>query len=186
MRGLPVSLEHDRDAARVFSWGQVGFFGRRIVEMRLLIAAASLLLLGSAHAQTSYSPQDLTGMWFIQVFGYPAPDAGPSDTKDKVADGSITFSKVSEGDYDCTFNITFNFDQSKRYGSAGGWAVETCRATVTDGTITVQSTIVRASSPEYRPDNFQLKIDSGERMTGTMIGESDGRGGPFLVIFRRR
>jgi hypothetical protein len=156
--------------------------------MRLLLAAAaSMLLLGNASAQAPYSPQDLMGMWFIQVFGYPAPEPESSNTRDKVADGSITFSKVGEDDYDCTFNITFNFDQSKRYGSAGGWAVQTCRATVTDdGTVTVRSTIVRANAPGYRPDNFELKIVTGERMTGTMIGESDGRGGPFLVIFRRR
>jgi hypothetical protein len=156
--------------------------------MRLVMAAAaSLLLLGSANAQTPFSPQDLTGSWFIQIFGHPESDPDASGTQDKVADGSITFSKLGEGDYDCTFNITFNFDQSRRYGTPGaGWAVETCQATVTDGNINIQSTIVRATSPEYRPDNFQLKIESGERMTGTMIGESDGRGDPLLVIFRRR
>jgi hypothetical protein len=154
--------------------------------MRVLVAlVASLFLLGNANAQMQYSPQDLTGMWFIQVFGYPEAVPGTT-TQDKVADGSITFSKVSEGDYDCSFNITFNFDQSKRYGTAGGWAVELCRAMVDNGTVTIQSTIVRGSTPDYRPDNFQLKIESGERMTGTMIGEVDGRGSPFLVIFRRR
>ena len=153
--------------------------------MRVLIAlVAPLFLLGNANAQMQYSPQDLTGAWFIQVLGYP--DAEPGATsQDKVADGSITFSKVSEGDYDCSFNITFNFDQTKRYGSAGGWAVELCRAMVSDGNVTVQSTLVRASVPGYRPDNFQLKIDSGERMSGTIVGERDGRGRPFLVILKR-
>jgi hypothetical protein len=153
--------------------------------MRTLAAlVASLFLSGNATAQTQYSPQDLTGMWFIQVFGYPQAELG-SATQDKVADGSITFSKVSEGDYDCSFNITFNFDQSKRYGSAGGWAVELCQATVNDGSVTIQSSLVRANAPGYRPDNFQLKIDSGERLSGTLVGESDGRGSPFLVIFKR-
>lgn len=151
----------------------------------LVVLVASLFLLGNANAQTSYSPQDLTGMWFIQVFGYPEREFD-SSTQDKVADGSITFSKVSEGDYDCSFNITFNFDQSKRYGSAGGWAVQLCRAIVNGDSITIQSTLVRANAPGYRPDSFQLRIDSGERMSGTIVGESDGRGSPFLVIFRRR
>jgi hypothetical protein len=155
--------------------------------MRMPIAiVASLLLLGGANAQTPYSPQDLTGMWFIQVFGYPEADASVSTTQEKVADGSITFSKVSEGDYDCEFNITFNFDRSKKYGTAGGWAVELCRALVSNGSISVQSTLVRADAPGYRPDNFELKIESGERMTGALVGESDGRGSPFRVVFRRR
>jgi hypothetical protein len=155
--------------------------------VRLMAAlAASLLLWGSAGAQAPDSPQDLTGMWFIQIFGHPAPGPEPAGTRDKVADGSITFAKVSEGDYDCSFNISFNFDQAKNYGSAGGWAVETCRATVSEGKLTIQSQTVRASTPGYRPDNFHLSIASGERMTGTMPGEADGRGQPFLVIFRRR
>jgi hypothetical protein len=156
--------------------------------MRLLLAAAaSMLLLGSTNAQAPSSEQDLTGMWFIHVFGYAAPEREPANARDKVADGSIAFVKVGDGDYDCTLNITFNFDPSRRYGVADGWAVQSCRATVTDdGTVTLQSTVVRANSPGYRPDNFQLKVVSGERMTGTMVGESDGRGGPLLVIFRRR
>jgi hypothetical protein len=156
--------------------------------MRVIAAVAAILLLwGSAKAEAPVPPTDLTGMWFIQIFGEAAPDAqSSSTTKDKVADGAITFAKVGEGDYDCSFNISFNFDQAKNYGSGGGWAVETCQATVRDGKLTVQSTVVRASSPQYRPDNFELKLQSPERMSGTLVGETDGRGGPFLVIFRRR
>jgi hypothetical protein len=156
--------------------------------MRLLIALmASLLLLASSNAQRPYySPQDLTGTWFIQIFGYPAGESY-STSQDKVADGFITFYKVSEGDYDCDFNIAFNFDTSKTYGTAGAaWAVESCRAMVTGDSISIQSSVLRASDPGYRPDNFQLRIDAGERMTGSMVGETDGRGGPFLVIVRRR
>jgi hypothetical protein len=155
--------------------------------MRLLIALlASLLLLGSSRAQTPYySPQDLTGSWFIQIFGYPTGEY--SATQDKVADGSITFYKVSEGDYDCDFNIAFNFESSRIYGTAGaGWAVQSCRALVTGDIISIQSRVLRASSPGYRADNFHLRIEGGDRMTGSMPGESDGRGSPFLVIFRRR
>src|SRR5262245_51816326 len=139
--------------------------------MRLLIAVmASLLLLGSSSAQTPYysQQQDLTGSWFIQIFGYAAGESY-STTQDKVADGSITFYKVNEGDYDCDFNIAFNFDASKTYGTAGaGWAVESCRAMVTGDSISIQSSVLRASDPGYRADNFQLRIEPGERMTGSM------------------
>jgi hypothetical protein len=155
--------------------------------MRLVIALmASLLLFGSSSAQAPYySQQDLTGSWFIQIFGYPAGEY--STTQDKVADGFITFYKVSEGDYDCDFNIAFNFDAAKTYGTAGtGWAVESCRALVTGDSISIQSTVLRASDPGYRPDNFLLRLEPGERMTGSMVGDSDGRGGPFMVILRRR
>jgi hypothetical protein len=156
--------------------------------MRLPIAlVASLLLSGSASAQAPYAQQDLTGSWFIQVLGYPGAETYSSSSRDKVADGSITFSKVSEGDYDCEFNIAFNFDPSKTYGTAGtGWAVQSCRALVTGNTVSIQSRLIRANEPGYRPDNFQLRIEPGERMLGEMVGESDGRGGPFMVIVKRR
>jgi hypothetical protein len=155
--------------------------------MRLPTAlVASLLLLGSAAAQAPHPAQDLTGSWFIQVFGYPGPESY-SSSQDKVADGTITFSRVSEGDYDCEFSIAFNFDVSKTYGTAGtGWAVQSCRAMVTGDGVAIQSRIIRANDPGYRPDNFQLRIESGERLLGQMIGEYDGRGTPFMVILKRR
>jgi hypothetical protein len=157
--------------------------------MRIIAAVVGASLLwGSANAQAPEPPQDLTGNWFIQIFGDAAPDApsSPITTKDKVADGAIAFAMVGEGDYDCSFNISFNFDPAKNYGSGGGWAVETCQATLRDGKLTVRSTVVRASSPQYRPDNFELKLQSAERMSGTLVGETDGRGGPFVVILKRR
>jgi hypothetical protein len=94
---------------------------------------------------------------------------------------------VNEGDYDCDFNIAFNFEASKNYGTAGtGWAVESCRAMVTGDSISVQSTILRASDANYRPDHFQLRLEPGDRMTGSLVGDYDGRGAPFLVVLRRR
>lgn len=123
-----------------------------------LLIAAMLAVMPTARADLEAGSADISGNWTFKSYTYDACEFG----------GVVSLIPTEEdGTYTCELT-------ARQFCPNIEWVVrQSCVAKRTDDRLVIQSQIEEfVSGPatvSYWPDNFILKIHSGNRMTGTLI-----------------
>ncbi len=117
-------------------------------------AFLALALMGALAAIAATPREQLAGNWSFRTSVY--------DNNCQMTGTVFVRPNARNGVFTCTLRAV------EACGKDKYTAEETCTLTEKNGAVTITSKIVKASVPNYYPDDFTLKVENASRMRGQL------------------
>lgn len=132
------------------------------------------LLLCLSGCDNRSGARQLEGAWKFKTERYSAPN---SPNSNHILSGNLIVGEMVNGERSCNLSVTHrsespNFYRSNEYVQDTVFADQKCTISINDNAVTIISEIIKSSSENYFPDNFELRMNEN-RMTGKLISNID-------------
>lgn len=118
--------------------------------------------------------RQLEGAWKFKTERYSAPNNPNSNT---ILSGNLIVGEMNDGERPCKLVVTHRSERPNQFRS-NEYVQDTvitdqkCTILINDNAVTIISEVIKSSSENYFPDNFELRINK-HRMTGKLTSNVD-------------